>query len=229
MRMEFGGTGNKTPIQVYEPQHISDYLLEKIETFRFPQGIFSSNLDRENEIKIDRIYNNRSVFIIYFSPLSYDTIIACARIIAKNSIDEKLPIEYAKIDKIGNFSSDIPPVILSESQTFKIISEKGTLPVCEIGGLRAAEVNSQTEISLKLRYRALDSVMQECDRQVHDRGFKSFFLTCKGTPQMQRLYHDKYFFNEIAQITYNGKDVWKALWRLPFKNPKKTIRYQIFC
>ena len=58
------------------------------------------------------------------------------------------------------------------------------------------------------------------------KGYRSFFLTCIETPHRKRLCHDKFFFDEVATITYNNSPWhWKALWRRPFHNPVKKIEY----
>jgi hypothetical protein len=74
---------------------------------------------------------------------------------------------------------------------------------------------------LRMRYQAVDTVMKTCSIEVHKRGFKHFFLTCIGTPQMERLYHERYFFNEVAIICYGEDQIWKALWRIPFVHERE--------
>lgn len=215
MKTEYGGTGNKTGIvRIYEPAKISIQVLKIVKEFRFPLEDFSSIKDRNKEIELDHQYHDRSVYVLFLSPIN-ETIIACAKIIYKRNALEKLPIEFGETVSITD-SSLLIPVKREIGKFFSIKDDPEFLPVCEIGGLRAAPINPDRGITLRMRYKALDTVMKTCHIEIHKRGFKHFFLTCIGTPQMERLYHNRYYFNEVAKISYGDDHIWKALWRLPF-------------
>ncbi|MBN2036792.1 MAG: hypothetical protein JW768_08635 [Chitinispirillaceae bacterium] len=211
--MECGCAEKKENLQIFEPVNMSGELLKVIEDFRFPHHEFPTLHDRDKELEIDRLYHSRSTYVVHFASDGY-SILAAARIIAKRHADEKLPIEYGRILEITNPSPDLP-VTMVPGQLFTITDTPDVFPVCEIGGLRAAEINHTTEITIRKRYTALNTILQTCYKQIHLRGFNHFFLTCIGTPHMERLYHDRYFFNEVAKIRYGIYNVWKALWRLP--------------
>jgi hypothetical protein len=219
------GSGVRNPIQVVEPGMLSESLQKRIEAFRFPLCEYSSLAEREKELEYDRYYLKRAAYIIYYSPFDSTSFIAVARIIEKRSPEEKLPVEFATVvsttvDSQTNQERDIA------GAPFPVDYYDNRFPVCEIGGLRAADIDLEKGITAKVRYRAIDEVMKQCDKQVHDRGYKSFFLTCISTPQMERLYHDKFFFDEIATIRYaDSPYTHKALWRRPFHNPIRKIAY----
>jgi len=219
------GCANPNPIQVFEPGMLPESLQKRIEEFRFPLSEYPSPAEREKELEYDRMYLKRSVYVIYYSPIDFTSFIAVARIIEKRTPEEKLPIEFATVVSTTVDSSTSPKRDINGG-LFPVDYYDARLPVCEIGGLRAAELDPARGITLTARYRAIDEVMKQCDKQVHDRGYKSFFLTCIGTPQMERLYHDKFFFDEVATINYsNSATIWRALWRTPFHNPVKKIEY----
>jgi hypothetical protein len=216
MKMEYGGgTGNKIGnVGLFEPGQISSHILKKVEEFRFPKEDFLSIEERNKEIEFDSLYHDRSVYVLYLSH-NNDTILACAKIIYKTNSYEKLPIEFGKTVSITD-SSPLIPVNREIGTFFSIKDDAEFLPVCEIGGLRVAGVNPDRGITLRMRYNALDTVMKTCHIEIHKRGFKHFFLTCIGTPHMERLYHNRYSFNEVAKIRYADHLIWKALWKLPF-------------
>lgn len=219
------GSAIRDPISVFEPGMLPESLQKRIEEFRFPFGDYSSVAEREKELEYDRMYLKRSVYVIYYSPFDLTSFMAVARIIEKRCPEEKLPVEFATVVSTTVDSSTSPKREIN-GELFPVDYYDNRFPVCEIGGLRAAEIDSAKGITLTARYRAIDEVMKQCDKQVHDRGYKSFFLTCVGTPHMERLYHDKFFFDEVATITYNNSPrPWKALWRRPFHNPVKKIDY----
>lgn len=219
-----GGTFHD-PIRVFEPGMLPESLQIKIEEFRFPLNEYPSHAEREKELEYDRMYLKRSVYVIYYSPFDLTSFMAVARIIEKRCPEEKLPVEFATVVSTTVDSSTSPKREINGG-LFPVDYYDARLPVCEIGGLRAAEIDPAKGITLKARYRAIDEVMKQCDKQVHDRGYKSFFLTCIGTPHMERLYHDKFFFDEVATISFKGSpQTWKALWRRPFHNPVKKIEY----
>jgi len=219
MKCEEPGYRAGNPIEIYEIGSLSAAMQKKIEDFRFPVCEFASFDEREKELVYDRIYINRSVYIVYNSPLDPATIVAVARIISKRSPEEKLPVEFASVISAVNNTKCVA------GSSFKTEYFDERFPVCEIGGLRASGLDPEKGITVKLRYRAIDEVMRQCDKQVHDRRYKSFFLTCIGTPHMERLYHDKFLFDEVATISYNGTQNWKALWRMPFHNPVRKVEY----
>jgi hypothetical protein len=213
------------PIRVFEPGLLPESLQKRIEEFRFPLSEYPSPAEREKELDYDRMYLKRSVYVIYYSPFDFTSFVAVARIIEKRTPEEKLPVEFATVFSTTVDSKTSPKRDINGG-LFPVDYYDNRFPVCEIGGLRAAEIDPAKGITLKARYRAIDEVMKQCDKQVHDRGYKSFFLTCMGTPHMERLYHDKFFFDEVSTITYNNSaQPWKALWRTPFHNPVKKIEY----
>ena len=111
-------------------------------------------------------------------------ILSCLRIIPKYNRFEKLPIEYA-IDVNTKSSYSISP---------------RQLPVCEISGLRVE------------KYKALAKILIACDHEVHQRGFQYFYI-CTST-QLKKLYVDKCFFNEVAQVCFtNSLHQWHVLCR----------------
>jgi hypothetical protein len=202
-------------ITIIEPWQMTAEMLLTLENFRLPPEEYPTPAEREKELSIDRSYNYRATYVIYTSK-DGKTIIAAARIIAKNTQEEKLPIEWGRVASITDHS-ETTPFEMKVGEFFNIKGESGTLPVCEIGGFRAAEINLENHIDLRMRYRALDSVMKTCSGEVHKRGFHTFFLTCVGKLHMERLYR-RYYFTEAAQIIYaDSSQKWKALWRWPFK------------
>jgi hypothetical protein len=202
-------------VHIVEPWEMTAELLLKLELFRIPPSEFVAPADREKELAYDRQCNHRATYVIYYSK-DEQTIIAAARIIAKNTPDEKLPIEWGKITTITDHSKTIP-VEMKVGEYFTIQGQSGILPVCEIGGFRAADIDPDKGITMLQRYRAIDTVMHTCSVEVHKRKFHAFFLTCCGSPHMERLY-SKYYFIEAADINYEGSTrTWKALWRWPFK------------
>ena len=213
------------PIQVFEPGTLPEFLQRRIEEFRFPLSEYPSPAEREKELEYDRMYLKRSVYVIYYSPIDPTSFLAVARIIEKRAPEEKLPVEFATVVSTTAESATSPERDINGGP-FPVDYYDNRFPVCEIGGLRAAEIDEARGITLKARYRAIDEVMKQCGKQVLDRGYKSSFITCIGKPQMERLYHDKFFFDEVAMITYNNSTQhWKAMWRTPFHNPVKKVEY----
>jgi hypothetical protein len=219
VKMEYGGTGNKaSPIKVYHPGSLSEFLLSRIENFRFPLEQFSCSIERGKELEIDRQYNLRCIHIVYFSPKG-DSIYGVARIISKNSPSEKLPIEFSQVVRTTETAGN-SPFIANYNGKLTIKSEETFLPACEISGLKV--ISTQNGISIKERYYALDAIIDECDIQAHQGGFRTFFLSCAGHPQLERLYHDKCYFNTAAEVKYdNSPTLWKALWRFSGQFRKK--------
>ena len=87
------------------------------------------------------------------------------------------------------------------------------MPACEIGGLRAAEVNATLGITLRMRYQALDTVMKTAELQAQRSGFQTAFLTCTSSVPMQKLYKDHYGLLALGDVCYGTEQLWKALWR----------------
>jgi hypothetical protein len=224
MKAEYFGsnTGRNAPA-IFDPGQIPDELLARVEQFRFPCREYPSEETRQNELAIDRSYNDRSVYIVYISPVDRFSIVATARIIAKRNNNEKLPVEFSRVVSISDPVAR-PAPWQTPGAFFNAAGGEDVFPVCEIGGLRAAETNNEAGITKLLRYQAIDAVMKACSDQVHLRNFSLFFLTCLATPHMERLYKDKYYFNEVAVINYGTEHVWKALWRWPFVVPEEMER-----
>jgi hypothetical protein len=215
MKLEYGGTGNKNEIvRIFEPGQIPSSVLSNVEEFRFPREDFLSINERKKEIDLDSQYHDRSVYALYLSP-NNGTILSCAKIIYKRTALEKLPIEFAKIVEITD-TSPLIPVNMAIDSFFSIKENPEFFPACEIGGLRVAQINPDLGITMRVRYQSLDAILKICHAEIHKRGFRHFFLTCIGTRHMERLYHDRYYFNEVAKISYGDGQTWKALWRLPF-------------
>jgi hypothetical protein len=206
------------PISIFEEGRTPAEILSRFEQFHFPQHEFSSPLAREKEIEIHRRCDYRSSYIVSLSPVDGETILAAARIIAKRSVDEKLPIEYARVtDLLDDPTAD--PLQLKVGENFSIPGNEKVIPACEIGSLRAADSDPEKGITMRMRHAALDAVVATCGTEVHRRGFHSFFLTCVGTPGLRRLYRENCFFKEAAMITY-GSTPLVALWRYPGTLPK---------
>jgi hypothetical protein len=206
-------------IAIIKPNQMTPELLNRLEQFRLPPVEYSSEAHRDLELKYDREYNSRSIYIICFAQGSTD-FIAVLRIIIKKFAAEKLPIEYARVAAITDNTGKVPAT-MTIGECFAIDAGSDALPVCEIGGLRVAEIDPAKGIDSRLRYHALIAIMNTCISQVCRRRFRAVFLTCVGTQHMERLYHDKVQFNEAAQISYAGSTrLWKALWRRPFNAEK---------
>ena len=103
---------------------------------------------------------------------------------------------------------------LSVSELFDVNRIPNALPSCEIGGLRACECDPKKGITLKQRYLALSTVLHASETEALKCGYRIGFLTCIGTPTLQRLYQDRFGFNEVAEVSYGGSVTWKALCRL---------------
>ena len=205
--------GAASPCTVFEPGQISGSLSDHMERFRFPRHEFPVESMRRREIEIDRAYNSRSVFIVYFSPHDYHTLIATARIIIRERPGEKLPIEFGEVVSISENSSTAPVGPLKVGMPIRVSAGPENLPACEIGGLRAAEVDHTSGITLRLRYHALSTVLNTCFEQCIMRHIHVAFLTCIGTPNVLGIYRDRFKFKEIAEINYGSGIQWKALWR----------------
>lgn len=212
----------RDPIQVFEPGMLPGSLQKRIEEFRFPLCEYPSPAEREKELEYDRMYLKRSVYVIYYSPFDFTSFIAVARIIEKHCPEEKLPIEFSTVVSTTVESPTSPKRNINEG-SFPIDYYDNRFPVCEIGGLRAAEIDETKGITAKVRFRALKEVIIACDKYVHKKEFKSYFLSCIGTEHMERLYHDKCFFNEVATISFGKGKTWKALWRNPANDPEKNV------
>lgn len=215
------GCAIRDPIRVFEPGMLPESLQKKIEEFRFPLSEYPSPAEREMELEYDRMYLKRSVYVIYYSPFDFTSFIAVARIIEKRNPEEKLPIEFATVVSTTVDSMTSPKRDINGG-LFPVDYYDSRFPVCEIGGLRAAEIDPAKGVTAKIRYNALKEILINCDKQIHKRNYKCYFLTCTGTPHMERLY-EKWRFHEVATITYDKEKTWKALWRDPAKDPEKNV------
>jgi hypothetical protein len=200
---------------VYEPGQISERLAARIEQFRFPPGEYPLDSDRRKEVEIDRLYDNRSIVIVYLRPADNQTILSTARIIVKNGSRELLPIEYGRVTAASTQSGLLraPVKSLEIGASFSIEEAPGVFPVCEIGGLRAAKTNRAVGITMLDRYAALREVLNTSFNLCFALRFRSAFLTCAGSPNVVGIYRDRYNFREIAEVSYGPGKIWKALWR----------------
>jgi hypothetical protein len=197
-------------IKVYEPHNMPDRIAERVERFRIPRSDFSSECAWQKEVAIDRSYNNRVITIV--ASLERE-IIATARIILKLKTSELLPIEHSKVVSVfGNMS--VPGLKIGKHFRPDLV-----LPQCEIGGFRAIDQNKG--VSVRDRHFSLYSVAKRCETEVYKRGgIMTVFLSCPPVSNMVKLYN-RFQFTELCEVTYTGKDLWKTLWRWPYKGGLK--------
>lgn len=167
---------------IIKPKEMTTDLLLYYESFRF-QGL--DNTIKAKEIEIDRLYHNRSIFIFCFDDTQ---IIACARLIAKWSSNDLLPVEYGAV-----FSGQRR---LSEIAVNK-------LPICEVAGLKIAERG------MKDRYEILSTIINECYDQFCKNSFNFAIASCRIG--IENLYKKHCNFNEVAVIKYSGRTLYKVL------------------
>lgn len=141
--------------QLFEQGKIAFRTLMEIEEFRFP---FSTPYeDRIQELELDRLYHDRSTYILSYQD---GKLAGTVRIISKESCEEKLPIEYARLES-GEFFQ---------------------LPLrnyaCEIGGLKIDE-----SLPLKTRYLILNELLTMCANQIVIAGLIPFISHVKRTWQ----------------------------------------------
>lgn len=209
------------PIQVIEPGALTKEMQAKIEEFRFPVDEYSTPELREDELRYDRMYIPRSVYLIYYSPLNSNVLLGVVRIIEKRRLEDKLPIEFATV--LSTIVDSRACFVRGTMGTpFSVAFYDPRFPVCEIGGLRAAEIDPTKGITMEARVGALTELIIECDKEVHKRNYTSYFLTCTDKRHMIRLYKDKCHFNEVATILF-GKQLWRVLWRDPALDPVVDI------
>ena len=204
--------GYRDTLRIYEPGCIPEGAARLIEDFRFPKQEFSSEEERQREIAIENIYNERSASIVIVSNHNEKQILAFARIISKHSADELLPIEYGMTVSTEETSPDASQW-MAVGQPFTICNKFKEMPVCEVGGLRAAEPSIANGISVRERYSALDLLLKMCKSEAYRRKYKAAFLTCSGTPSLVRLYREKLLCEEVGQVQYGNGGIWRALWK----------------
>jgi hypothetical protein len=202
-------TNGFTGLKKYLPGELPVKLEAEIEDFLFPSNKFSSDIVRRMEIHISQQYLSRSTIFVYFFE---GKLIATWRSISKHSANEKLPIEAAKILTITDQTLSIARV-LRPGDFFSTGSLPGAMPACEMGGLRVIDPETDPSISHRIRFKALSSILETCESEAFQQGYNSAFLTCMGSPQLEKLYTEKFKFQEFAEVSYGGEQVWKALIR----------------
>jgi hypothetical protein len=217
--MEYGGTGNKQArLEMYRPGEMPPEISEEIKGLYFSSSV--SKEVRDKEIGLYDEYKNRQITFVSFSgDYAFRKAVATCTLFFKNSRSEKIPIEFAQITKVTVASEEIKS-FLNNSDQFSIDRFPVKLPAIEIGRLGAAKVDNEYGITLRTRYRAIVSVISAAERFAIANGIEACFLTCLGSRELQKIYRDKFFFEELAEIKYTEPQVWtgKALWRYPIAN-----------
>lgn len=194
-------------LKKFLPGELSTKMEEEIDNFIFPVGNYPSDFVRRTEIQLSKKYLSRStIFAYYFE----ENIIASCRVISKHYDNQELPIEAASIMKFverGQIFSDC----LSPGDLFSVNPLSNLMPSCEIAGLRCIDTVCNRAINNRIRYQALSSVLYSCQKEVFLQGYNSSFLTCMGSPQLERLYEGKFGFHEFAEMSYGGERIWKGL------------------
>lgn len=194
-------------LKKYLPGELPIDLEFAIEEFLFPPDKYTSAINRRTEIQISRKYLMRSTVFVYFVS---GKIFGTWRIIAKDAGCNEIPIEAARIVKITD--SAFEP-FLKVGELFSANSLPHVLPSCEIGGLRILGFDSGITLDTRQRLNMFLSIKNTCENEGKIKGYATGFLTCMGTPVLQRLYEDKFGFHEFAEVSYGGDQVWKALIR----------------
>jgi hypothetical protein len=216
MKMDFCGTGNSLArLEMYRPGEIPTEISEEI------KGLYCSSTVskkvRDEEINLYNEYKNRQITFVSFSGdyVSRKAAATCC-LFFKNSRSEKIPIEYAQITKITTASEEIKS-LLNNGDRFSVDRFPIKMPAIEIGRLGAAKVSNPNGITLRTRYRAIVSVITAAEKFAIANGIEACFLTCLGSRELQKIYRDKFFFDELAEIKYAYPQEWtgKALWRYP--------------
>lgn len=194
-------------LEILEPSEISPHKARQLEDFRFPITEYPYGSLRDQELKIYHLYTSRSIEIIYWES---SKILSCLRIISKFHKNEKLPIEYA--------------IVLSGSDVGKLFTlPSEVLPVCEISSLRVAN------LLLSERFQALTRIINACDSEVHQRGFRQFYVSCGTQSPLKKLYTEKCYFKDISRICYKtDSNEWYVLCResqIDFN--KKELSWQL--
>jgi hypothetical protein len=223
MKMEYGGTGNKqAQLVMYRPGEMTGEIIEEIKGLYFSSTV--SKEVRDKEIDLYDEYKNRQItFVSYSGNYVFRKAVATCSLFFKKSRSEKIPIEYAQITKITTTSEKIAS-FLNNSDQFSVDCFPIPMPVIEIGRLGAAKISNENGITFRARYRAIVSVISSAERFAIEQGIEACFLTCLGSRELQKIYRDKFFFEEIAEIKYTEPQVWtgKALWRYPIAGNKSS-------
>lgn len=204
----------KNKLQTFEPNQMHREVYEAYYDFSFPCNAFSSEEERREESAISKLYDKNAITIIVYSSCYPDQIIAVSRIIQKNYAKELLPIEYSKVTAIIDASPKAKEW-LTIGEPFVIAKHFSEMPVCEIGALRIADFDPTRGVTNRERFNGLYLVTCAIEAEIYRRGLKTLFLTC--SPNLAPLFRNKFYFSEVAEVSYNGEKKWKALWRRPHR------------
>jgi hypothetical protein len=183
----------------YLPGELPLYLQGKIEAFLFPVQEYAPDT-RRKEILLSRKYLSQATIFVYFFE---GEIIATWRSILKQK-NKKLPIESARIQRIITQRISMRSVLEISKDNFMHCN----MPSGEIGGLRIID-------DRRWLYKILPIVLETCEEDAFLKGLTSVFLSCKNSPQIKRLYGEKFGFHEIAEISYDDNQIWTAMVRKP--------------
>ena len=209
MKMDFCGTGNrKDVLKVYWPGELPPQIEDKVNDLIFPTSLPAQV--RDKEIQLYDTFKNRQVIFISEAGSCYpQKIVATCRLFFKNNDSEKLPVEFSNIHTITSRESTVHSYLHGFSK-FSTDRFPAKLPTVEIGCLRAANIDYGSGISPKVRYRAIISVLTAAERIAVSRGIEACFLTCLGSQDLQKIYKEKFLFEELADITYSDPQKWSG-------------------
>jgi hypothetical protein len=180
----------------YCPGELPLDLQENIEAFLFPSYEYSSNDLWQKEIQLSRKYLPQATIFVYFFE---GKIIATWRSILKQR-NRDLPIENARVKRIITSKTAIQFDLIRDNFL------QCNMPTGEIGGLRIVD-------DRKWLYKILPIVQESCEEDCFLKGFTTVYLSCKDTPQIKRLYGEKFGFHEVAEIYYDDRQTWTAMVR----------------
>jgi hypothetical protein len=186
-------------LKKYSPGEIPEDIKRDVEEFLFPINEYSSKLSRQNEIKLNQKY--LATTFVYFHK---GKITATWKSISKD-LNEKLPVEFSRIKNVINseFQKSLIP-----GEFFSVYSLPGIMPTGEIGGLRIDPL-----IDFRLSHKVLSLVLETCEEDCFLKGLNSIFLTCMNSPQLKRLYREKFGFHEVSENFYNENQLWTVMIR----------------